>query len=99
VNAVFNACGVRIRELPITPDKILMAAELEETSMKAFEWINAASVEEAVQLLKTPQSPADIDDSPRPIAGGQDLLTTHEGLPDAAAAAGESKEHSRSGSH
>jgi xanthine dehydrogenase YagR molybdenum-binding subunit len=25
VNAVFNASGVRIRELPITPDKILMA--------------------------------------------------------------------------
>ena len=24
-NAVYNACGVRIRELPITPDKILMA--------------------------------------------------------------------------
>jgi xanthine dehydrogenase YagR molybdenum-binding subunit len=24
VNAVFNACGLRIRELPITPDKILM---------------------------------------------------------------------------
>jgi xanthine dehydrogenase YagR molybdenum-binding subunit len=24
-NAVFNACGVRIRDLPITPDKILMA--------------------------------------------------------------------------
>lgn len=24
-NAVFNACGARIRELPITPDKILMA--------------------------------------------------------------------------
>jgi xanthine dehydrogenase YagR molybdenum-binding subunit len=23
VNAVFNACGVRVRELPITPDKIL----------------------------------------------------------------------------
>jgi xanthine dehydrogenase YagS FAD-binding subunit len=44
--------------------------------MKAFEWINAASVEEAVQLLRTPQSPADIDDTPRPIAGGQDLLTT-----------------------
>ena len=44
--------------------------------MKAFEWINAASVEEAVQLLKTPQSSADIDDNPRPIAGGQDLLTT-----------------------
>ncbi len=24
VNAVFNACGVRVRELPATPDKILM---------------------------------------------------------------------------
>jgi CO/xanthine dehydrogenase Mo-binding subunit len=23
-NAVFNACGVRVRETPITPDKILM---------------------------------------------------------------------------
>ena len=22
-NAVYNACGVRVRELPITPDKIL----------------------------------------------------------------------------
>ena len=26
-NAVYNACGVRIRELPITPDKILMGLE------------------------------------------------------------------------
>ncbi len=24
-NAVFNACGIRVRELPITPDKILMS--------------------------------------------------------------------------
>jgi hypothetical protein len=24
VNAVFNATGLRVRELPITPDKILM---------------------------------------------------------------------------
>lgn len=23
-NAVFNACGVRVRQLPITPDKIIM---------------------------------------------------------------------------
>ena len=23
-NAVYNACGVRVRELPVTPDKILM---------------------------------------------------------------------------
>jgi xanthine dehydrogenase YagR molybdenum-binding subunit len=26
-NAVYNACGVQIRELPITPDKVLMALE------------------------------------------------------------------------
>ncbi|HEY0079267.1 MAG TPA: xanthine dehydrogenase family protein molybdopterin-binding subunit [Pyrinomonadaceae bacterium] len=26
-NAVFNACGVRVRELPITPDKILMGLQ------------------------------------------------------------------------
>jgi xanthine dehydrogenase YagR molybdenum-binding subunit len=26
-NAVYNACGVRVRELPITPDKILMGLE------------------------------------------------------------------------
>jgi CO/xanthine dehydrogenase Mo-binding subunit len=24
-NAIYNACGVRIRDLPITPDKLLMA--------------------------------------------------------------------------
>ena len=27
VNAVFSACGVRVRELPVTPDKILMGLE------------------------------------------------------------------------
>jgi len=32
-NAVFNACGVRVRELPITPDKILMALMNGSTSM------------------------------------------------------------------
>ena len=31
-NAVFNACGVRIRQLPITPDKILMALQGERRS-------------------------------------------------------------------
>ncbi|HEY3038570.1 MAG TPA: xanthine dehydrogenase family protein subunit M [Pyrinomonadaceae bacterium] len=44
--------------------------------MKAFEWINASSVSEAVQLLKSSPAPSDIDDAARPIAGGQDLLTT-----------------------
>src|SRR5215217_7654345 len=43
--------------------------------MKAFEWTNPASVSEAVKML-TATSPGDIDEAPRPIAGGQDLLTT-----------------------
>ena len=44
--------------------------------MKAFEWANPTSVKDAVNMLRTAQSPADIDDARRPIAGGQDLLTT-----------------------
>jgi xanthine dehydrogenase YagR molybdenum-binding subunit len=31
-NAVFNACGARIRDLPITPDKVLMALAAERRS-------------------------------------------------------------------
>ncbi len=44
--------------------------------MKAFEWMNATTVAEAVNALKAGQSSADLDDAARPIAGGQDLLTT-----------------------
>jgi len=44
--------------------------------MKAFEWINAGSISEAVQLLAPPTRSHDIDEAPRPIAGGQDILTT-----------------------
>src|SRR4051812_807319 len=44
--------------------------------MKAFEWINATTVAEAVNALKSGAAPADPDDAARPIAGGQDLLTT-----------------------
>ncbi len=43
--------------------------------MKAFEWTNPSTVNEAVKML-TIAAPGDIDDAPRPIAGGQDLLTT-----------------------
>jgi xanthine dehydrogenase YagS FAD-binding subunit len=43
--------------------------------MKAFEWTNPATIGEAVKLL-TVSSLGDIDEAPRPIAGGQDLLTT-----------------------
>jgi xanthine dehydrogenase YagR molybdenum-binding subunit len=32
VNAVFNACGLRVRDLPITPDKILMGLMKQKTS-------------------------------------------------------------------
>jgi xanthine dehydrogenase YagS FAD-binding subunit len=44
--------------------------------MKAFEWATAATVSEAVQLLKSAPAGSDVDEAARPIAGGQDLLTT-----------------------
>jgi xanthine dehydrogenase YagS FAD-binding subunit len=44
--------------------------------MKAFEWANPTTVSEAAQLLNVVPASRDIDDAPRPIAGGQDLLTT-----------------------
>jgi len=43
--------------------------------MKAFEWMNATTIAEAVTALKA-AAPGDLDDAARPIAGGQDLLTT-----------------------
>ncbi len=44
--------------------------------MKAFEWASPTTINEAVQLLKSAPVPSDIDEAARPIAGGQDLLTT-----------------------
>ena len=44
--------------------------------MKSFEWTNPTTINEAVKLLKAPPPGSDIDEAPRPIAGGQDLLTT-----------------------
>ncbi|HKN82391.1 MAG TPA: FAD binding domain-containing protein, partial [Pyrinomonadaceae bacterium] len=43
--------------------------------MRAFEWTNPTTVSAAVKLL-TMSAPGDVDEAPRPIAGGQDLLTT-----------------------
>src|SRR5690349_9448844 len=44
--------------------------------MKTFEWTNPTSVGEAVKLLSVASASTDVDEAPRPIAGGQDLLTT-----------------------
>jgi len=44
--------------------------------MKAFEWADATTINEAVQLLKSAPAGSDVDDAARPMAGGQDLLTT-----------------------
>jgi xanthine dehydrogenase YagS FAD-binding subunit len=44
--------------------------------MKAFEWMTPGSINEAVGALKSAPAPDDLDDAARPIAGGQDLLTT-----------------------
>lgn len=43
--------------------------------MKAFEWVNPSTIGEAVRMLNTTPA-SDIDEAPRPIAGGQDLITT-----------------------
>jgi xanthine dehydrogenase YagS FAD-binding subunit len=44
--------------------------------MKAFEWMSPTSIADAVSALKSAPAPDDADDAARPIAGGQDLLTT-----------------------
>ena len=44
--------------------------------MKSFEWANPTTINDAVKLLRVPAAGGDIDEAPRPIAGGQDLLTT-----------------------
>ena len=44
--------------------------------MKAFEWASPASVEEAVRLLASAPAARDPEEAARPLAGGQDLLTT-----------------------
>ena len=44
--------------------------------MKAFEWMSPTSINEAVEMLKSAPATADMDELARPIAGGQDLLTT-----------------------
>lgn len=44
--------------------------------MKAFEWSNPTNINEAVKLLQNAPKGADADDEARPMAGGQDLLTT-----------------------
>ena len=44
--------------------------------MKAFEWVSPTNIDEAVKLLKDAPAGGDADEAARPIAGGQDLLTT-----------------------
>jgi CO/xanthine dehydrogenase FAD-binding subunit len=45
--------------------------------VKQFEWTSPNTVEEAVKQLAPPDDQSiDVDQHPRPIAGGQDLLTT-----------------------
>jgi xanthine dehydrogenase YagS FAD-binding subunit len=44
--------------------------------MKNFEWASATSVNEAVEMLRSAPKSRDPDEAARPIAGGQDLITT-----------------------
>ena len=51
--------------------------------MKAFEWASPATINEAVQLLKSAPVTSDIDEAARPIAGGQDRDVPHAAAADA----------------
>jgi xanthine dehydrogenase YagS FAD-binding subunit len=44
--------------------------------MTSFQWANAATVEDAVRLLKPTDPKADPDEQPHAMGGGQDLLTS-----------------------
>src|SRR5579864_8016285 len=44
--------------------------------MNSFQWANAATVEDAVKLLKPTDPKADPDEKPHAMSGGQDLLTS-----------------------
>ena len=44
--------------------------------MKSFEWVNPSTIAEAVRMLNSAPPGKDIDEAARPIAGGQDLITT-----------------------
>lgn len=44
--------------------------------MNSFQWANAATVEDAVKLLKPSDPKTDSDERPHAIGGGQDLLTS-----------------------
>jgi xanthine dehydrogenase YagS FAD-binding subunit len=44
--------------------------------MNSFEWISPNTIAEAVTALKSAPATSDLDDLARPLAGGQDLLTT-----------------------
>jgi len=44
--------------------------------MNSFQWANAATVEDAVKLLKPTDPKADPDEKPHAMGGGQDLLTS-----------------------
>jgi len=44
--------------------------------MKAFAWVSPTTINEAVEMLKSAPAADDVDDAARPLAGGQDILTT-----------------------
>jgi hypothetical protein len=53
-NAVFNASGARIRDLPMTPDKVLARSGRSGRglAMKAFRLANPTTIDQVVEILK-----------------------------------------------
>ena len=71
-NAIYNACGVRVREHPITKDKIMAGLKSQRERngdrMKPYSVYRPTSVEEAIQILSLHGTESGV------YAGGTDLL-------------------------
>ena len=68
-NAIYNACGVRIREHPVTREKIMAGLRrAKEARMKKVSIYRPTCVDEAIQILSHHGTEAGV------YAGGTDLL-------------------------
>ena len=74
-NAIYNACGVRIREHPITREKIMAGLKAWEASMNRQGNRAAALAAVVVLLAQAPAAgqQATTGTSPRTMAGHPDL--------------------------
>ena len=87
VNAIYNACGVRIREHPITREKIMAGLKAQRRqSMKNVSIYRPTTVDEAIQILSQPRDRSrslcrrhrSADPPEEPPAAGAHLFGRHQ---------------------